>query len=242
MTEQNGTFTVTYDCNEAANADSNYGLRVAALFAILAVSTLGGILPWLCRTINLRKLLAATLAMLVLFRKPGHDFFVKIIAQTRRFCPSNRAIYWPAWWRWVSLSTCCEAQVWTLKTDRAECAKRILAESRLQLLCRVCFLFWHCLCRWGCSGYWICTHPSRCSWWPRQSLPWAINFLPMGIHVCWCILAVHVCWRILPASLHSSVSHNFTKSSQSYQCLASCTFALVKTEGHDSEGSIQFAS
>lgn len=53
------SLTEEFNCNEVNDSSDDYGLRIAALFAILAVSAIGGSLPWICRTTRLRESLAS---------------------------------------------------------------------------------------------------------------------------------------------------------------------------------------
>lgn len=48
-------YTETFDCGAEADGDADYGLRIAALFAILVVSFIGASLPWVFQSSKLRR-------------------------------------------------------------------------------------------------------------------------------------------------------------------------------------------
>lgn len=50
-------FTETLCCHRGTDGTQHYALRIAALFAILGSSAIGGILPWICRALRLGELL-----------------------------------------------------------------------------------------------------------------------------------------------------------------------------------------
>ena len=154
------------DCSLVNQDSTDYNLRIAALFAILGASTIGGCLPLITRRAKLGKPepkicpfgsnqlchLVVLFLLLLEIRCWMGIMIIRSMLSSISSCKNQHV----AWVRAILLAS------HHIPHNNQPFPNNPSFIPILHYFCRLTLLLWDCLCWRSRHGHWLCAHPARC--------------------------------------------------------------------------------